>query len=266
MIKVVLCGAAGKMGKTIIREIVKTNDIQLVGAVEAPNNPAVGSDAGVLAGVGNLGVKVSSDLSETLRRSKPDVLIDFTVADAAVENVKTAAKHGVQVVVGTTGFGKEQMREIEEAVKKFGITAVISPNMSVGVNVLFDLVGRAAELLGREYSAEVIEIHHREKRDAPSGTALHIAEILAEKSGAEIVAEELPSRKENVIRVHSLRLGDVAGEHIVVFAGRGERLEIVHRAHGRETFAAGVLKAVKYAYEHRGTGRIYDMRDVLGLR
>ncbi|MEM2299653.1 MAG: 4-hydroxy-tetrahydrodipicolinate reductase [Candidatus Hadarchaeales archaeon] len=269
MIKVVLCGAAGKMGRAIIRELVKSDDVRLVGAIEAPDNPAVGSDAGLVAGTKSLGVQIvgTQKLERIIKKTKPDVLVDFTVAHAAVKNVKIAAKHGVQIVVGTTGFTKEQLEEIENAVKESGVTAVLSPNMSVGMNVLFELVKEAAKLLGKEYSVEIIEIHHKEKRDAPSGTALRIAEILSkEMGGLRIIVGRTSEEKREGIYIHSLRIGDVTGEHTVIFAGQGERLEITHKAHGRETFAAGVLRAVRFAYKHRKMGKICDMWDVLGLR
>lgn len=269
MIKVVLCGAAGKMGRAIVREISKSNDIKLVGAIEASDSQAVGSDAGLVAGTGSLGVQIvgTQDLERIIENTKPDVLIDFTVAHAAVKNVKIAAKHSVQVVVGTTGFTKEQLEEIENVVKESGITAVLSPNMSIGMNVFFELVRKAVRLLGKEYSAEVIEIHHREKRDAPSGTALRIAEILSkEMGGLEIIAGRTAEERRKGIYIHSLRIGDVVGEHTVIFAGSGERLEITHRAHGRETFAAGVLRAVRFVHENRKMGKVCDMRDVLELK
>jgi 4-hydroxy-tetrahydrodipicolinate reductase len=269
MIGVVLCGACGRMGRAIVRETVRSRDIRLVAATEAPGSPMIGRDAGEVAGVGRIGVAVAGagELERLIDEARPDVLVDFTVAEAAVENVRVAAGRGVQVVVGTTGFRAEQVEEMRRIVESSGITAIVSPNMAVGVNVLFELVERAARLLGPGYSAEVVEIHHEGKLDSPSGTALQIAEILSRgMGGLEVIAGRRANERRKGIYVHSLRLGDVVGEHTVVFAGGGERIEITHRAHGREAFASGVLRAVRYAFEHRGMGKICDMRDVLGLR
>jgi 4-hydroxy-tetrahydrodipicolinate reductase len=245
------------MGKMIIRQISKQKDMKLVAAVDTPGTPNAGEDAGELVGVGGLGVKIvgADKLAEILKQSRPDVLVDFTSAGAAVENVKAAAEAGISVVVGTTGFTEEQRKEIEKAIKIKKIRAVISPNMSVGVNVFFKLVDEAAKRLGRDYRAEIVEVHHMHKKDAPSGTAKVAAQVIAKKLGCS--ADE--------IKIKSIREGEVVGDHTVTFSGPFELVEIAHKAKSRETFAAGVVKAVRYIAENGKPGVVEDMRDVLGL-
>lgn len=258
MIRVAVCGACGRMGKLIVRQISKQADMKLVAAVDAPGTPSAGEDAGEIAGVGKLGVKIvgADKLAEALKQSKPDVLVDFTKADAAVQNVKTASEVGVCVVVGTTGFTAEQRAEAEEAIKKGKIRAVISPNMSIGVNVFFKSVGETAKMLGSNYGVEIVEAHHVHKRDAPSGTARRAAQIIAGEFGWS----------EDKIKIKSIREGDIVGEHTVIFSTPEERVEIIHRAQSRETFAAGAMKAVRHVVERGKPGVMQDMQDVLGLR
>lgn len=258
MIRVAVCGACGRMGKLIVRQISKQADMKLVAAVDAPGTPSAGEDAGEIAGVGKLGVKIvgADKLAEVLKQSKPDVLVDFTKADAAVQNVKTASEVGVSVVVGTTGFTAEQRAEAEEAIKKGKIRAVISPNMSIGVNVFFKSVSETAKMLGSNYGVEIVEAHHVHKRDAPSGTARRAAQIIAGEFGWS----------EDKIKIKSIREGDIVGEHTVIFSTPEERVEIIHRAQSRETFAAGAMKAVHHVVERGKPGVVQDMQDVLGLR
>ncbi len=243
------------MGKLIVRQVAKQDDMKLVAGIDAPGTPSAGEDAGELAGVGKLGVKIvgADKLAEVLKKSKLDVLVDFTKADAAVQNVKTASEAGVSVVVGTTGFTVEQQAELERAINKGGIKAVISPNMSVGVNVFFKSVKETARMLGSDYGVEIVEVHHVHKRDAPSGTALRAAQIIAEEFGWSV----------NKIKIKSIREGDTVGEHTVIFSAPEERVEIVHRAQSRETFAAGAMKAVRHVVEKGKPGVVQDMLDVL---
>lgn len=274
MIRVGLCGAAGRMGREIIKQIANQADMEIAAAVEAPNSSSLGKDAGEIAGVGPLGVEVQSaeNLREVLEKKKVDVLVDFTRAEAAVENIRVAAGLGIPVVVGTTGFSAEQKAEVERIVRENGISAVISPNMSVGVNVFFKLVAETARMLGPEYEAEIVEIHHRGKLDAPSGTALKAAKLIASALGLkeDAIKTGRPAGKHEKhgreIYIHSIRAGDVAGEHTVVFAGPAERIELTHRAHHRETFAAGVVRAVRFLKERHDQKKIYDMWDVLGIQ
>lgn len=262
------------MGLTIVREIAKQRDMKLVAAVDAPRTPFVGQDAGGLAGLTKLGVAVvgNEKLTEVLKRAKPDVLVDFTNANAAVQNIETAASLRIPIVVGTTGFSREQLERIKNAVKKAKIPAVVAPNMSVGVNVLFKLAGDTARLLGKGYDVEIVESHHVHKVDSPSGTALRVAEIITKEFGwsKESIKCGRPAgkrpRAKGEIYIHSLRAGDIAGEHTVTFAAPGERVEVVHRAHGRETFAAGAMKAIRHVVKKGKAGIVQDMQDVLGLR
>jgi 4-hydroxy-tetrahydrodipicolinate reductase len=273
MIKVAVCGACGRMGRLLTKLVSEQSDMKVVAAIEAPKTPEAGKDAGEVAGVGRLGVKIvgAEHLAGTLRETKPDVLVDFTNAEAAVDNVRTAAREGVAVVVGTTGFTPKQQEEITEAVKENKIPAVVAPNMSVGVNIFFKLVGEAARLLGSGYDVEIMEAHHAHKADSPSGTALRAAEIIAGELGLgkESIRCGRPAgkhpRAKGEIYIHSIRAGDIIGEHIVTFAAPGERVEIVHRAHSRETFAAGALKAIRHVVKKGRPGAVQDMRDVLGL-
>lgn len=273
MIKVALCGACGRMGRTILREITKQRDMKLVAAIDASRTSFVGQDAGGLAGLTKLGVAVvgTEKLTDALKRAKPDVLVDFTNANAAVQNVETAASLRIAIVVGTTGFSREQLGRIKDTVKKAKIPAVVAPNMSVGVNVLFKLAGDAARLLGKGYDVEIIEAHHVHKADSPSGTALRIAEIVAKEFGwsKESIKCGRPAgkrpRAKGEIYIHSLRAGDIAGEHIVTFAAPGERVELVHHAYSRETFASGAIKAIRFVVEKGKPGIVQDMRDILGL-
>ncbi len=257
MIRVAVCGACGRMGRLIIRQIAKQDDMKLVAAIDAPGTPSAGEDAGELADVGKLGVKIvgAGELAEVLKQSKPDVLVDFTKADATVQSVKIASAAGVSVVIGTTGFTEGQRAEIEKAIKAGKIRAVISPNMSVGVNVFFKSVRETARMLGNDYGVEIVEAHHIHKRDAPSGTARRAAQIIAEEFGWS----------EDKIKIESIREGDIVGEHTVIFSTPEERVEIIHRAQSRETFAAGAVKAVRHVVEKGKPGVVQDMQDVLGL-
>jgi 4-hydroxy-tetrahydrodipicolinate reductase len=262
------------MGREIVKQLAKQPDMRLAVAIEAPSSPFLGMDAGEVAGLGKLGVEVesASGLEEILKREKPEVLVDFTRADVAVENVRIAAKLGIPVVVGTTGFSADQKRSLERTIGENKIPAVIAPNMSVGVNVFFKLLSDAARMLGPEYGVEIIEVHHRGKLDAPSGTALRAAKLIADSLGKseESIKVGRPAGKQKEqsgeIYIHSLRVGDVIGEHTVIFAGPAERIELTHRAHSREVFAVGVIKAIRFLREHGTPGKIYDMWDVLGLK
>ncbi len=258
MIRVAVCGACGRMGRLIIKQISSQPDMKLVAAIDAPSIAEEGKDAGEIAGVCKLGVGIvgADKLAHVLRNSKPDVLIDFTTPSAAVQNIKAAADSGIAVVVGTTGLSPQQISEIEGAVKKGKIRAVVSPNFSVGVNVFFKSSRETAKHLGKEYEAEIVEVHHVHKKDAPSGTAL---------KAAQIIAGELGLSKEN-IKIKSIREGEVVGTHTVTFSSPYEQIEITHRAKSREVFAAGAVKAARHVVAKGKPGIVQDMQDVLGLR
>jgi len=273
MIGEAVTGAGGRMGSKIIKAILKQDDMEVVAAIEAPNTPLEGEDVGEVIGVGKIDVPVNGaqNLAEVLKERKPDVLVDFTIANAAVNTVKTSAYCGVNVVVGTTGFSDEQMVEIKEAIDENKIKAVVAPNMAVGVNVFFKIIEDLAKVLN-DYDIEIIEAHHKHKADAPSGTAVKAYEIIAEALGRKageacvfgrqgIVGE----RKEGEIGVHAVRGGDIVGDHTVLFAGDGERIELVHRAHSRQAFVNGVIKAVRYVVK-APEGKISDMGNVLGIK
>lgn len=256
-IRVCVSGALGKMGSSIIRTIAAQEDMQLVCAVEAPNSTSKGKDVGEVLGIGKLGVAIvtSDELDAVLKKSKPDVLADFTVASAAVETVKRAAENKINLVVGTTGLTNEQMNEIKNAIEKNKISAVISPNMATGVNVFFKAAQEVAKTLGRECDIEIIEAHHKFKKDAPSGTALKLGELISQASGKNVGKEKF----------HSVRAGDIVGEHTVIFAGDGERLELTHRAHSRQAFVNGAIKAVRFVHGKKD-GKTYSTWDVLGYQ
>lgn len=266
MVRVVVTGACGRMGTHIIKAVRETSGLALVGAVERPGQ-AAGLDAGTAALLAPLGLKVTEDLGSTLGGA--DVVIDFTHAGASAANAETCAGRGVPIVIGSTGFEKSERGRIEAAARKIPI--VLSPNMSVGVNVLFALVAQAARVLGSAYDIEVVEMHHSKKKDAPSGTALRLAEVAAralerDPGSALRVARQgiVGERPPGEIGIQSLRGGDVVGDHTVYFAGEGERLELTHRATSRDQFARGAVRAAQWIVgRHPG---IHDMADVLGLR
>ncbi len=264
MIKIAVTGACGRMGGLIIENVLKSSDMKLVSAIDITN---IGADIGEVMRVGGLGVPVAdaNDIENVLRKIKPDVLIDFTIAQAAVKNVIDSANNKVNLVVGTTGFTKEQRALMDNAIVENNIAAVISPNFSIGVNVFWGLLKEAAKNLG-DYDIEIIEAHHNQKKDAPSGTAVKAAEVISNVlGGKELVygRHGLAPRKQE-IGMHAVRGGDIVGDHTVLFAGDGERIEIKHQAHSRQAFAKGAVKAARWVAEAQPG--IYEMADVLGLK
>ena len=265
-VDIVVAGAAGRMGNRIVACLAGQSDLRLVAALEAPGHAAIGRDAGELAGIGKAGVSVGGDAAAEISRDR--VLIEFSVPEASLAHLRLVAQSGARAVIGTTGFTAAQRAEIGELAKRAAI--VLSPNMSVATNVAFKLLATMAKALGDEYDIEITEIHHRFKKDAPSGTALRMAEVVAEALGRDLdqVAvygrQGLPGeRTRPEIGILSLRSGDVVGEHTVSFGTLGERLELVHRAHNRDTYARGALRAVRFVAA-RAPG-LYSMADVLGL-
>ena len=257
MIKVAVTGALGRMGTLVIQELSKFDDLQLVAGLDAVGAGKTLQPSGVI-------VSDASMLQKVLASTKPDVLIDFTVASAAVENVCSAAKMGANLVVGTTGFSQEQLSKMKGAIEG-NVAAVISPNFGVGVNVFWKLLAEAAKAL-KDYDIEVIEAHHNQKKDAPSGTALAAVDILKKAQGeVEIIhGREGIRLRGKEIGVHAVRAGDIVGDHTVLFAGPGERLEIKHQAHSRTAFASGAVRAARYVAK-KSPG-IYSMADVLESR
>jgi 4-hydroxy-tetrahydrodipicolinate reductase len=252
MIKVVVCGALGRMGGTVAKLINDASDLELVGGVDV--RPGTVFSAQVVP---------SDQIDRLLAEKKPDVLVDFTVAAAAVENVKAAARHNVAPVVGTTGFTPKQREEMKRAVEA-SVPAVITSNFSVGVNIFWFLIREAAKKLG-DYDIEVIEAHHRNKKDAPSGTAKTILEILDSEVGMrpKLYGREGMMERGKEIGVHVIRGGDIVGEHTVLFAGNYECIDLSHRAYDRSVFAMGALRAIRWV-GGRKPG-VYSMADVLNL-
>ncbi|MCA0324175.1 MAG: 4-hydroxy-tetrahydrodipicolinate reductase [Proteobacteria bacterium] len=264
--RVAVAGATGRMGQMLIEALRASGDCQLSGALDRADSPALGQDAG--AGIGQAtGVSVTADLDAGLRGAQ--VLIDFTRPEATLAHLAACRRHGVALVIGTTGFSEAGKAEIRAAAEDIAI--VMAPNMSVGVNVTFKLLEMAAKALSTGYDIEVIEAHHRHKVDAPSGTALKMGEVLAEALGRDLkdcaVYERhghTGERDPSSIGFATIRGGDIVGEHTVLFAGTGERIEISHKSSSRAGYAQGSLRAVRFL-AGRPPG-LYDMADVLGLR
>jgi 4-hydroxy-tetrahydrodipicolinate reductase len=263
---VVVAGAAGRMGSRLVACLAEAGDLRLVAALEAAGHPALGRDAGEVAGVGRLGVPITSDAGPALGRDR--ILVEFTAPEPTLEHLRLAAAGGARAVVGTTGLSGPQREEIAALARRMAI--VLAPNFSIGVTVALQALALMAKALGDDYDVEITEIHHRYKKDAPSGTALRLAEVVAEALGRELgkVAVHgrhgLPGeRSPKEIGMFSLRSGDVVGEHTVSFGTLGERLELTHRAHNRDTFARGALRAARFV-AGRAPG-LYSMQDVVGL-
>ena len=253
MIKVVICGALGRMGMTIGKLVNEAPDLELVGGIDIKSGSFY-----------DVPVVLSSEIDSFLESVKPDILIDFTIAAAAVENIKAGARHGTALVVGTTGFSPEQRTEIESVIEG-NVPAVISSNYSVGVNIFWRLVREAAKQLS-DYDIEVIEAHHHFKKDAPSGTARTIINIIEEEIGGReklYGREGMIGERGNEIGVHVIRGGDIVGDHSVLFAGNNETIALSHRAYDRAVFAHGVIRAVRWL-AGKETG-VHSMDEVLGL-
>ena len=271
-IKLAINGACGRMGGQVLRRAYESKDFKIVAAIDAPGGPNTGRDVGEVLGMGQIGVYVvgANDIEEELKIRKPEVLVDFSNPEACAHNVKIAAKNGVDIVVGTTGLDDKQKTEIKQIIQKNNIRAILSPNFSIAVNFFFKLVSEAAETL-KDYDVEIIEAHHRFKKDAPSGTAKKLAEVICEVRKTDLNDVAVFGRKGmgserggQQIGIHSVRAGDIVGDHTVLLSTLGERLEIKHQAHSRDAFAYGCLKAIKWLVDQK-PGR-YGMFDVLGLR
>jgi 4-hydroxy-tetrahydrodipicolinate reductase len=262
----VIAGAAGRMGSRIVALARETPDVRVVGALEAAGHPALGRDAGEVSGGGRIGVTLGTDGVAVLTRDR--VLVEFSVPEATLEHLRQVAAGGGRAVIGTTGFSAAQREEIAALGRRAPI--MMAPNMSVAVTLAFRLLPLMARALGDDYDVEITEIHHRFKKDAPSGTALRMAEVVAEALGRDLAKvgvygrQGLPGeRTRQEIAVMSLRSGDVVGEHTVAFGALGERLELTHRAHTRDTFGRGALRAARWIRQQ--PPGLYDMADVLGL-
>jgi len=267
VIKAIVTGCAGRMGRSIVNIIENTGGIELAGGVDMPGGPFIGSDIGQVAGLGPKGIAISDSLGAII--GKADVIIDFSTPAASLEHFLLAHENKKAIVIGTTGFDPEHWKTFEAMSR--GARAVIAPNMSVGVNLLFKLAKEAAHVLADDYDVEIVEMHHNQKMDAPSGTAARLASVVAETLNRDINAVANYGRVGNVgkrppkeIGVMTLRGGDVVGEHTVIFAGVGERVELTHRAASRDNFARGAVRAALWVVNQ--PHGLYDMQDVLGLK
>ena len=259
-------GVSGRMGRSIYRLLDADQDIQVVGATEIDGHPDMGKDIGLVAGDEEIGVSISSNIEDA--SSEADVIVDFTAPTSTLNNASFAASNRIAMIIGTTGFNEDQKKELEELALKF--PCVFSPNMSIGVNVMFEATKKLAEILGDDYDVEIIEAHHKHKVDAPSGTALRLGEAAAEGLARDFNSEArferhgaIGERKEKEIGMQTIRAGDIVGEHTVMFCGSGERIELTHRAMNRDNFAKGVVRAVKWI-PGKSAG-IYTMKEALGI-
>ncbi len=264
--RVCVAGASGRMGHMLVEVVRDSADCVLSGALDRAGSPAIGQDAGAFAGH-TTGVAINADLGAGLSGSQ--FLIDFTRPEGTLAHLRECVKLGVNVVIGTTGFSEAQKVEIADAAKQIAI--VMAPNMSVGVNVTLKLLEMAAKALATGYDIEIIEAHHRHKVDAPSGTALKMGEVIADALGRDlkdcaVYAREgvTGERDPSSIGFATIRGGDIVGDHTVLFAGTGERIEVTHKSSSRVTYAQGSLRAVRFLADKRSG--LYDMFDVLGLR
>jgi len=264
--KIAIAGSAGRMGRTLVEAVLHDAELRLAVALERPGHPALGRDAGEHAGAAT-GVTIRADYSDAV--GDADTLIDFTRPEGTLAHLEACVKHGKAIVIGTTGFSEEQKGHVARAAGRIPI--VMAPNMAIGVNVTFKLAEMAATSLGDAYDVEIVEAHHRHKVDAPSGTALKLGEMVARALGRDLAGcavhgrhGDTGERDPKAIGFHAIRGGDIVGEHTVIFAGTGERVEVTVRSQSRTTYALGALRAAKFL-RGRAAG-LYDMFDVLGLK
>ena len=264
--KIAIAGSSGRMGRTLIEAVLASADLKLAAALEIAASPQLGKDAGEALGT-PCGVAVSADYAAGIAAS--DCLIEFTRPEGSLLHLDACVKAGTNMVIGTTGFSAEGKQRIVDAARRIAI--VFAPNMAVGVNATFKLAEVAAKILGDAYDVEIIEAHHRHKVDAPSGTALKLGEVVAAALGRDLKTCAVHGREGDIgerdaksIGFHAIRGGDIVGEHTVMFAGNGERVEVTVRSQSRMTYAAGALRAARFL-DGREAG-LYDMQDVLGLR
>lgn len=267
MIKIGIAGAAGKMGARLVALSKEYEGLQLAGAFERKGHPDLGKDSGIIAGIGENGVKISEGIESII--DHVDLIIDFTSVESTKENLRIASAKGKAMVIGTTGFSHDDLKEVGPLL--MSIPCVMASNMSLGVNLLLKVLADVAKALGDDYDIEIVEAHHRLKKDAPSGTALKMAEVIANAVNRDLGEVGVYARKgiigprtKKEIGIQTVRAGDIIGEHTVLFGGLGERIEITHKASSRDTFARGALRAALWlAAKPAG---LYDMQDVLGLK
>jgi len=267
MVRAIVSGAAGRMGGRIIHMMEGVEGITLAGALEQPGHPAMGKSVGEVVGLSQKDIAISGSLAEVLPQG--DVLIEFTHPEPTLEHLQGVAATGKAMVIGTTGLSPQQIDKLKGLAAKTRV--VFAPNMSVGVNLMFKVVEHIAQVLSEGYDVEIVEAHHRLKKDAPSGTALKLAQIIAQTLGRDLDEVGVYGRKgitgersKEEIGIMTVRAGDIVGEHTVTFCGIGERLEVIHRAHNRDNFARGAVRAAQWLVDQ--PPGLYDMQDVLGLR
>lgn len=267
MIKIGVAGAAGKMGSRIAALCREYDGLQLSGAFERAGHKDIGKDIGAIAGIGETGVILQDSIDKVIHAV--DIIIDFTSIESTKENLRTASQSGKAMVIGTTGLSKDDLKDIETLLTK--IPCVMASNMSLGVNLLLKVLQDVARVLGDDYDIEIVEAHHRLKKDAPSGTALKMAQVIAsavnrdlDEVGVYARHGIIGQRSKKEIGIQTVRAGDIVGEHTVMFGGLGERIEITHKASSRDTFARGALKAALWL-SGKPAG-LYDMQDVLNLK
>jgi len=251
MINVIVCGGCGKMGSAVARLIHQNEDMKLVGIIESPSHPEIGKDWGISIGLSKTGVIITDNLEEIIQNT--DQIVEFTNPQISLKHLEIVSKYKKAMIIGTTGFSSEEIEKINKLAQD--IPFLLSPNMSLGVNLLFKLVAETAAALNDDYDIEIVEAHHRFKKDAPSGTAKKLAQEIAKAKGVNL--------DKVAIGIHSIRSGDITGEHTVIFTALGERLELTHKAHSRDTFAYGTIQAIKFM-EGKSAG-FYEMKDVLNI-
>lgn len=270
MTRVGICGAAGQMGRTIAQLVSASEDLELTGACDHPSSGVIDRDCGEVAGIGSIDVPITDGIRDTVRHC--DVLVDFSHAESCVKAADSCKKENKGLVIGTTGLSDQQLTAVKSASESVPI--LMSPNMSIGVNITFKLVEMATKALGDDFDIEIFEIHHSLKNDSPSGTAVRLGEIVADAREVALVDRAVhgrvgyTGRRENgTIGFHSARGGDIVGEHSVIYAGTGERVEITHRAQSRVNFGAGAIRAVRFIAGRLEMGEtgFFDMDSVLGL-
>ena len=265
MVKVIIVGAAGRMGRQLVAGALQDRGLELVGGIVEPGMPEVGTDLGILGGQQSIGISAVDDLESVIDGT--DAIIEFSAPEASVQHVELAARHKKAAVIGTTGFDTAQMERIRTAAQT--IPVLVAPNMSVGVNVLLKVLPIIAKALDSSYDIEIVEAHHKMKKDAPSGTALKLAEVIAEALDKDLDKvgvygrRGIAPRQEGEIGIHAVRAGSIVGDHSVIFANDGEQIEVIHRAFSRQTFALGALRAAKTIANWKPG--LYSMQDVLDI-
>ena len=264
MIRVIINGACGRMGRLIIQGVTQQDDMEIVGAIEYPEHPQIGSDAGVVAGIGEIDVAITGELNDVL--GDADVVIEFSKPDVTLQHLRQVVEADKAMIIATTGFNPDELATVKELASQ--IRCVMAPNMSLGVNVMIQALELIAKALGDDYDIEVIEAHHNHKADSPSGTALRLAETVATALGRDL--DEVGvygrhgivgARPKKQIGIHAVRGGDIAGDHTVLFATEGEQLSVVHRAHSPEAFAKGAIRAARWVVN--APKGLHDVSEVL---